>query len=255
MNNSVHPMWQEYDQSIKNRLLTGQNAQDCFDWFEITSTMFTGETDYAYKELEELQNTNEWDKWIKIIKETDFIPYNKRLSKYPFSSGNTVHHAYHLYLFEKYTKKKIKDMKSVVEFGAGYGNTARIILEKFNPNCSYTIIDLVGVGILQYKYLEYHKLNDRIQWHINYPTFPINADLFIAEWSLSETPMNFRKIIIENVSMQNILICFNDTFCDIQSNKEYFQYCMNNSPQYDWQLIHADYLKNVNSYYLFGVQK
>src|SRR5690606_30862785 len=68
------------------------------------------------------------------------------------ASANRSHHAYHLSRYTALTGKKIWEHNSLVEFGGGYGNMARII-KRMNPKITYTIIDLPELLSLQYVYL------------------------------------------------------------------------------------------------------
>lgn len=183
---------------------------------------------FVYKELKILQKSKKWNFYKNLLKEDD-IGNPIRYFLYPDSSGNLINHVYHLNILENELKINLKkDIKKVFEFGGGYGCMARIF-SKINSNVKYTCFDTHNVNLLQYYYLKHNNLDvgfenkntyfltSRLNNIIN------NSNLFIANWSLSETPLEFRKkfnkILLKN---KFILICFQEKFEDID-NLKYFQ--------------------------------
>ena len=81
---------------------------------------------FINQELNEIKKSKNW-KYFKYLIKEDHIGNPIRYFLYLESSGNRINHVYHLYVLEKelniYIKKKIK---SVFEFGGGYGCMARI---------------------------------------------------------------------------------------------------------------------------------
>lgn len=120
-------------------------------------------------------------------------------------SHNTIHHLYHIARYAKeFGLEKFKGNNSYVEWGGGYGNFARLT-KKINQNCTYTIIDLPIMNMLQYRYLssvygeEQVNLVSRnespIAGKINlvpsswFEQCNISADFFVSTWALSESPI------------------------------------------------------------------
>lgn len=68
------------------------------------------------------------------------------------SSGNTIHHLYHIAKFETETKIKIKDLPIIFELGGGYGNFARLIRMIRNDQ-TYVILDIPIFSAIQFVYL------------------------------------------------------------------------------------------------------
>jgi hypothetical protein len=118
----------------------------------------------------------------------------------------------------------------VFEFGGGYGCMARIF-SKINSKIKYCIYDTELVNLLQFYYLRHNNLNvgfrnkDQIILKNKFLKYNSNykkKTLFIANWSLSETPLNFRNKIINIINnYEYIMICYQETFEDI-NNKNYF---------------------------------
>ena len=69
-------------------------------------------------------------------------------------------------------------------------------------------------------------------------------DLFIANWSISETPIIFRKKFINNIANSNyILICFQEKFENI-NNLKYFNYLKSKlSDNFNIKIIKNKYYK------------
>ena len=183
---------------------------------------------FVYKELKILQKSKKWNFYKNLLKEDD-IGNPIRYFLYPRSSGNLINHVYHLNILENELKINLKkDVKKVFEFGGGYGCMARIF-SKINTNIKYTCFDTHNVNLLQYYYLKHNNLDvgfeNKNTYFLTSKFHKImnNSNLFIANWSLSETPLEFRKkfnkILLKN---RFILICFQEKFEDI-NNLKYFQ--------------------------------
>ena len=62
---------------------------------------------------------------------------------------NSTHHLHHLMRFEQGTGRKRASFDSVVEFGGGYGNMARIV-QNLGSCETYSIVDLLLFSCIQY---------------------------------------------------------------------------------------------------------
>jgi len=100
--------------------------------------------------------------------------------------GTTMHHLYHLALFETNAKVSLNDIDSVFEFGAGYGNMARIF-SIINPDIHYEICDLPGPTAFQRWYLNETAPGMDVGW-VDTSHYVGKPDLFISTWALSEAP-------------------------------------------------------------------
>ena len=132
------------------------------------------------------------------------------------TSGNNIHHLYHLLKFFKETKTKSPDINKVIEVGGGYGNMAKIF-KKINSESTYVIIDIPIFSYIQAVYLKTIYGRDAVHIvHANRPIIKngliniipldkkilvsikdilIDVDLFISTWALSES----------NEAMQNYI--------------------------------------------------
>lgn len=129
------------------------------------------------------------------------------------TSTNRTHHATHLAFYKKMTGDYFWNTKSIIEFGGGYGNMARII-RKMNKNITYIIIDLPELLALQYVYLG--SLEDESEINIVNIDNPdikkgkinlvpsdlvykgelsVHAESFISTWALSECPEYLQNFV------------------------------------------------------------
>ena len=188
---------------------------------------------FILKELNKLRNNKNWKFYKKIINE-DNVGDPIRYFLYPKSSGNRINHTYHLSILSSEFNVNLKKINKVFEFGGGYGCMARIF-SKINKKVSYTCFDTNYVNLLQYYYLKQNNLNvgfskkndfyliSNLKNNKNYFSNNISNYIFIANWSLSETPIKFRKKFYNLIkNSQLILICFQEKFEKI-NNLKYFQ--------------------------------
>jgi len=182
---------------------------------------------FIYQELMELKKSKKWNFYKNLLVE-DSIGNPIRFFLYLKSSGNKINHVYHLSVLENELKIKLKKkVKKVFEFGGGYGCMARIF-SKIDKNIKYTCFDTIYVNLLQYYYLSHNNLDvgfvKNRQFFLNskFENTKEKNDLFIANWSLSETPIQFRnKFYFKIINSKYIFICFQEKFENI-NNLKYF---------------------------------
>ena len=91
----------------------------------------------------------------------------------------------------------IKEIKNIVEIGAGYGGQA-LILESFFEIETYTFIDLQIVNSLIEKFINLHSYNFEPYFY-TIENFNKNNlfDLSISNYAFSELPKNLQKLALE----------------------------------------------------------
>jgi hypothetical protein len=124
----------------------------------------------------------------------------------------------HLYSIERYfykTNNKMEKIKSIIEWGGGYGNLAKIFIRKINKVITYIIIDIPIFSLIQYLYLSVIlgeenvillKSPDKkiVENKINIlplcfvESLNFNSDFFISTWALSESTKEAQDYVIEN---------------------------------------------------------
>ena len=187
---------------------------------------------FINKELKCLKNSSKWSFYKRLLVE-DNVGNPVRYFLYPSSSGNRINHVFHLSILIDEFNLDIRKIKKVFEFGGGYGCMARIF-SKINQKIKYICFDTYCVNLLQFYFLKYNNLKVGFTKKNNFFLSSnlkeikyVNKDnlnsLFIANWSLSETPIQLRKkfeIIIKNYNY--VLISFQENFEDIDNSK-YFK--------------------------------
>jgi hypothetical protein len=191
-----------------------------------------------------LKQHHEWNtRWRSAINEISVgnpIPY----IFYPASSGNLIHHAYHVAQFEEKTKYKIQDMEFVFEFGGGYGSMCRLF-HNLGFRGKYVIFDLPSFSALQTYYLKTGG-------------FPVQTvaeaanKMFVATWSISESPAKIREAVLSLVpGFQSFLIAYQDRFGEVD-NVKYFEdwrKTVKNVAWNNWRINHIS-----GSSYLVGTR-
>ena len=224
---------------------------------------------FVFKELKALKKSKDWHLYKKLIIE-NHIGNPIRYFLYPSSSGNKINHVYHLSILNNEFGIELKKIKKVFEFGSGYGCMASIF-SKINKNIKYTCFDTFHVNLLQYYYLKHNKLNVGFNEKKNNFLLKSNIKkinsyhiknsnyLFIANWSLSETPLKFRKNF-EKIMKESkyILICFQETFEEI-NNFKYFNSLKKNLYNFEVKIIENNFYKgnffNKQNHYFFIAKK
>ena len=143
------------------------------------------------------------------------------------TSHNTVHHAYHIEKYKKETEKSFDNVQSILEWGGGYGNLAKII-SRIELVPTYTLVDSPVLLTLQWLYLSSILGEDAVnllteknpviaEGKIN--MLPVdcldvvglsNIDMFISTWAISESSRSAKEYVMQNkfFGADNILIAF-----------------------------------------------
>lgn len=130
------------------------------------------------------------------------------------TSSNSVHHLCHLRRFSQATGVALEDFRTVVEWGGGYGNLAKIFRRAQSQSATYIIIDMPVFNCLQWLYLAsifgekevqllLHPDDRIIESRIN--LVPVwmaedlmtRADLFISTWALNESSTQAQRAVVE----------------------------------------------------------
>jgi hypothetical protein len=147
---------------------------------------------------------------------------------YPRSSANVINLAYHLAVFEKTTGQPISQVDGILEFGGGYGCLCRLT-RRLGYTGPYVIFDLAASCALQSYYLRTNGIDDvthisdlpALRAAINAMPNPCNA-LFIATWSMSETPIEGRDGVLELTQKFGwFLLAYQEDFAGID-NEHFF---------------------------------
>lgn len=111
--------------------------------------------------------------------------------------------AHHILTYEGMSGKNICEYDQIIEFGAGIGETARVIRD-LGFSGEYHILDLPEIGRISSYYL-----GDKVKFHNVLEGVPLQSNrLFIATWSLSEVPEDYKKKVAAYFKNSDFLIIF-----------------------------------------------
>lgn len=169
-----------------------QDVSNFYEWPCIRHTMLVQHwidaITYEWRELDRKRfNQAEHLRGILSLSETSF---RDNFFKH-ILSNNLIHQAYHLQQWERTTGQRIENLKSIVEFGGGYGAMC-LLCHELGFRGKYIIYDLPEFSLLQQYYLS--QCHIEADW--NPRRKPKDIDLFIALYSLSEVKRQERAYLI-----------------------------------------------------------
>jgi hypothetical protein len=222
--------WDSWRKSLRNYILNGIDNSFLIH-SEIAGTMFQNDTSIANEEIKNIGFEN-----IKTVLEYEFSNKNFNLDNFLIST-NTIHHLHHIDIFEK--NKNNKEVKSVLEWGGGYGNMAKVFLEKNENIKFYTIIDIPEFIAIQYVYLSSYFGDENVRIIKNNSDFLENGinliptslvkeidfvkhDLFTSTWAISESTFSCQEFALERgfFDCENLLIAYHQCGNHIPFMKE-----------------------------------
>jgi hypothetical protein len=182
---------------------------------------------------------------------------------YPFSSPVLVQHGYHLIRLLESTDIDLAQLRLVVDFGGGYGSFFRL-LRNLGYRDPYLICDLPVMCALQRFYLRNvfptgpaTEAPENLRWQsdniaeaLKRLTAEHTPSLFVATWSLSETPLNVRTEIAPVLAGFDYILCAYQRAFGSHDNVQYFTSLEKAMPQFNWR--HAECPVYRNNFYLIG---
>jgi hypothetical protein len=185
---------------------------------------------------------------------------------YPLSSPLLVQHGYHLVRLLEATALDLAGLRLVVDFGAGYGSFFRL-LRNLGYRERYLIWDLPVMCALQRFYLRNvfptgpgGQPPGNLEWLISGdPGAPGTvarqcsdhpASLFIATWSLSETPLAVRERIAPALAGFSHILCAYQRVFGEHDNVKYFESLEKSLPAFAWR--HEECPIFRGNFYLIG---
>ena len=185
---------------------------------------------------------------------------------YPLSSPLLIQHGYHLIRLLEATQLDLARLRLVVDFGGGYGGFCRL-LRNIGYREKYLIWDLPVMCALQRFFLRnvFPSSADRaappnIEWLTSGDPGARDAvmrhaaergpSLFVATWSLSETPLPVREEIAPALEgFGFVLLAYQRTFGETD-NVAWFSGLEKRLPQFRWQHFECPVYRN--NFYLIG---
>lgn len=269
----IDSAWLTNMDRLCHRVLTSDPG-DFLQWDVILRTMVVGNAEFVRDELNFLKVLPDWkSRWENAIEEST-VGNPTLYDDFPSSSGNLIHQAYHLAQFEKKTGIDISRASLVFEFGGGYGSMCRLV-HKLNFCGRYVIFDLPPWSALQNYYLnmngipstysnenskrttngtfcvsQFERLEAILSEHIS-----CKDAIFIANWSLSESPVNLRHSILSLVKQFNAFLLAYQGFFGNVDNVDFFEKwtdTMKNIEWHNWKIEHLPSRLYRDNYYLMG---
>jgi hypothetical protein len=218
-------------------------------WSTLHATMFVGEAPWIEQEYRFLRNDG-WQRWRPATREDDFGD-PPRLSYDKGTSGNLIHQAYHLALWEDVTGKRIEHLKRIVEFGGGYGAMCKIV-RRLGFEGDYVIYDLPELSLIQRYYLS--NLSIQADLFLTDGLTDIEpippGDLMIGLYSLTEAPIALRNTFTSS-PFPACLIAHQDVYASEDLTK-WSDWFMNLRDDLNWKVIENDHL--LGHRYVIGWQ-
>jgi hypothetical protein len=205
------------------RHLVGHDNPALFlNWDVIRQTMFCHCPQMADYALNFLTKLPDWQtRWSPAMRE-DLIGYPVLQPHMPTTSDAIIQQALFLALWEKQSGRRVDSLSSILEFGGGYGSLARFAY-RMGFRGRYYIYDLPEFCLLQQFFLAALEIPN-VTCINDLASIPANLspELFIAMWSLSETPLELRNRFMPLLVATRLhILSFQDHF-DGNQNLPYF---------------------------------
>lgn len=168
----------------------------------IAETMFVdNREDWLDREIEYLEQVLRPAELTRVLHEDSVGAPRVAAPRYR-TSHNSVHHLFHLLRYSEAKAVDLASCRSVVEWGGGYGNLAKLYRRLVGTDHSYVIVDVPIFSVLQFVYLTSVGIDVRLVTPAAKEIDPgvvnlvpltllsavdIEADLFISTWGLSES--------------------------------------------------------------------
>lgn len=196
----VAPLWKDFNARVEKVFLPSPP----FSFLNnpiIMFTMFGGRA--LRRELEFLEKRIS-KKTLKRLLEEDYIGDPPLINSTYLTSSNNIAHLYHMFKYIEETGYDFNRTQTIIEWGGGYGNMAKLFKRLIRKRYTYIIIDLPLFSTLQWLYLttifgkeNVHIIKTQkdkiIKYSINLlplcflESQKLEADLFISTWGLSES--------------------------------------------------------------------
>jgi hypothetical protein len=160
-----------------------------------------------------------------------------------------------------------QNIDTVFEFRGGYGSMCRLffnlkfkgkyVIYDFKPFSFLQKFYLMSIGLNIYDIAEYSNVNsgiflihDKEELLSFSKSYNKNNSIFIGTWSISESNLETRNLIFNNVTnFSSYLIAFQLNFGEL-NNLDFFENFKNQFPNLKWSQYEINHLPG--NYYLFG---
>lgn len=203
-------------------------------------------------------------RWRPAVKESA-IGRPDPCRAWPETSWNLIHHAFALSHFERAAHRRVDEFGLIIEFGGGYGSMARLVWQ-LGFRGHYVIYDLPELGAVQRYYLKSLGFPASMAKRphdgpmVSWATSPDDlasitagrvADVFLATWSLSETPIAFREAFLQRVRSDHYFFGYEDRYRGVDNGRFFAEWRARQS-EFEWAHWASPSERNVS--YLAGVR-
>lgn len=262
--------WIDRQKKLRENILT-KDPRDFFTWEEVKYSMLAPE--YCAADFEFLKKSPMWPEWRKALSETEFSEINVSWDEPYVSRSTVIGNAYKLSQLLLAKKIDLRNIKTIFEFGGGYGSIARLCF-KLGFKGTYIVFDLPEFSALQRYFLRASRLPATVQSvPVRNPSQPTvvalsdinklreqigytNPDIFIATWSLSESPLSLREVIVKLIkNVRYYLITYQEQFPILTGvdNVAYFKKLEIDNKDREWKTYPA--VRWPKNYYLIAEKK
>lgn len=218
--------WQRRQAEIREKILM-EDPTEFLTWPMIHEALFVGDAPWVAHELKTLTT----ERWQRGIQENKFGKPT-RLAANANTSGNMTHQAYILKQWEDAAGEHVENLKSVFEFGGGYGAMAKVC-NQLGFTGPHVIHDLPEFLLLQQFYLSQVDATNAVFVQQIESLAEMEFDLFIAGCSLSETPFKVRDKVLNTIKAKNYVILYQGYYMK-RDNLGYFDQFAKENPDIEW---------------------
>lgn len=194
----IAPLWEQYTRGLVKDLYPNVPANFLRNP-GIEGTMHTRGAKYTQNRIAWLEKyfRLDFDYLERMLHETAVgEPYISD-ERY-MASDVTIGHLYHLCMYRHMTGNDLPERGTIIEWGGGYGNLARMV-KMIHPGITYVIIDIPILTHVQHYYLNYHTETRIFDGTIkpgavnlvpitSIASLDVSAQMFISTWALNESP-------------------------------------------------------------------
>ncbi len=209
------PEWDNYRIEMQKHIDKG-DFRHPWQWPTVVATMYVGRGEVVKRELQEIRKAG-------VVSACSWSVDD--------DCANLIHQRYQLMQWELANpEKKISDLKTIVEVGAGYGAMI-ILLSRLGFRGKYYIVDLPELEIVQRQHLAFRGIKCRLKWGEK-----VRPDLLIGIASLSEIPPKGRTVFLNRCKPKSYLIAYQPDWGKVD-NRNYFKkwamkYHVNGGPSF-----------------------
>lgn len=222
------PVWENHNAKLEKVFLPYPPFSFLRDPI-IMGTMFvTAGGKWLREEVTFLEKRISRDK-TKVLLQEDYVGDPLLLNSTYLTSHNSIHHLYHLIRFFDKTYCNLDQIDTIVEWGGGYGNMAKIFKRLKPTPSTYVIIDTPLFSCIQWLYLATVLGEESVNLLQNpgdtihaekinllpicfVDCHKISADLFISTWALSESSKYSQDYVVNHdwFNSKHILLAYQD---------------------------------------------